>query len=44
VTSRKNRLEVTIMVLAATLAALLVMQVSWAARPAEAAFPGDNGL
>src|SRR5215210_6254134 len=32
------------MVLAATLAALLAMQVSWSASPAEAAFPGANGL
>lgn len=43
-TYRGEGLGVTIMALAATLAALLVMQVSWSASPAEAAFPGDNGL
>ena len=42
--SRNNRLVITVTALAATLAALLVVQVSWEARPAGAAFPGNNGL
>lgn len=44
VTARGEGLRVTIMALAATLAALLAVQVSWAVRPAEAAYPGNNGL
>lgn len=44
VTSKDGGIRVTIMALAATLAALLVVQVSWTTRHAEAAFPGDNGL
>lgn len=40
-TSRDDGLRVTIVALAA---ALLTVQVSWVASPAEAAFPGDNGL